>query len=238
MKSKFSHSHAYMAFNRTIKNIESFYASRFFSSFLGYSNKDIFSRLIQRIVSISFPSSVNYYLQNPELINFNLNQFYNFSHLSIHGLSGQVKLNKIFISKLLIEFLYFWFWILFKVTVSLFIKSKPLNSACLFYGLGHEHTNKKELNDFCAFGPLPPLIKAKKIFVQARLGGKFGKLVFGEVPLFVLLEHSNISFRDYLLFLSFFLFYIYVILAFFLSDSSSFSQFSAILLLQLLRQTR
>jgi hypothetical protein len=202
MKSKFSHSHAYMAFNRTIKNVESFYASRFSTSFLGYSNKDIFSRLIQRIVSVSFPSSVNYYHQNPELINLNLNQFYNFSHLSIHGLSGQVKLNKIFISKLLFEFLHFWFLILYKVTVSLFIRSQPLNSTCLFYGLGHEHTNKKKLNEFCSFGPIIPLINAKKIFAQASLGGRFGKLIFGEAPLLVLLEHSNISFNDYLFFLS------------------------------------
>lgn len=202
MKSKFNNSHAYMAFNRTIKKVESFYESRFLSSFLGYSNKDIFSRLIQRIVSVSFPSSVNYYLQNHKLINSNLNQFYNFSQLSIHGLSGQVKLNIIFISKLLIEFLYFWFWILFKVTLYLFIKSKPLNSACLFYGLGHEYTNKKKLNDFCAFGPLLPLSKAEKIFVQASFGGKFGKLVFGEAPILILLKYSNISFKDYFFFLS------------------------------------
>ena len=216
MKSNFRSTHAYMAFNRAIKNVEFFYDSFYFSVFWGYSKEDILSRLIQRIVSVSFPSSVSYYLKNPQLINSSACKFYEFSQLRIHGGSGRVKLNKIYILRLLIEFIYFWFFILFKATFSLFKKSKPFKSACLFYGLGNEHIDQKVLMEFCSLGPLTPLAKADKIFVQSNLRGNYEKLIFGKAPLLDLLECSNISFKNYIIFLSlhfqsFFYFFLYVI---------------------------
>ncbi len=202
----------YRAFDRGVLAMEASLLKAV-TSFLGYNKVAVAKRLIQRTVELSlnpFLARFSSEFEGGEDVANNFDgRWVECQGIKINGQTGELSISFFLAVRSRMEFLFFWFYILWIHLQALLIKPTEPGKATLVFGVGKEafsgSKSKSRFVTYCSEGPIKPLADASRIIIQSTEGEQASLFVsnikYARYPLFSLVKTNAINFGGFVRFI-------------------------------------